>query len=95
MKYEHKRYGVLELPDVEALTQRDLERFMAAYRARPEGNSVSEDAGKTLRAAIAAEWVIAPAMSVDMVDGMKPAQVRWMAQAIDRLYTEATTISPE
>ncbi len=92
MRFEHKKLGLtLTLPDGDELTQRDVERYMAEYRRLTE----ADNAGKVLRAAIAAGWVRDPAMSVDMVEAMKPAAVRWYAGRVDALYAEATTIPPE
>ncbi len=92
MRYEHKKLGLtLALPDPDELTQRHVERYMECYRKRLE----ADNAGKVLRSAIEAGWVKEPAMSVDMVEGMKPAAVRWYASKIDALYAEVTTIPPE
>jgi len=92
VRFEHKKLNLtLLLTDGDELTQRDVERYITEYRRMPE----ADNAGKVLRAAILAGWVQDPAMSVDMVEGMKPAAVRWYAAKIDALYAEATTIPPE
>jgi len=94
----HTRLGLrLELVEAETLKQRDVERYMAAFRASKLGDSLPEYYGKTLRAALTAGWVkaIEPQMSVDDVAAQKPAVVRWFAQHVNDLYVEVTTIPPE
>jgi hypothetical protein len=92
MRYEHKKLNLtLVLPDADELTQGEVERYMAEYRRL----SGADNAGKVLRAAIVAGWVREPDMSVDMVEAMKPAAVRWCAAQIDALYVEVITIPPE
>jgi len=97
-EHVHARLGLrLELIEVEALKQRDVERYMAAYRAIKIGDSLHEQNGKVLRAALASGWVkaISPPMTADDVGQQKPGIVRWFAQHIDVLYAEVTAIPPE
>lgn len=92
MRYEHKKLGVaFELPDVEALVQRDVDRFMVAYNAQPPAT----DATRTVKAALLAGWVRDSDMSVDIVDTLAPRVVRWMAKQIDALYAAAIEIPGE
>jgi hypothetical protein len=92
MKLEHKKLGlVIVLPDMEELLQRDVDRYMVEFRKLPD---VGDYSGRVVKAAAAAGWICEPAMSADMVDEMKPAAVRWLAQQLNALYTDATTIPP-
>lgn len=92
MKYEHKSLQVsFELPDVEQLVQRDVDRFMVAYNAQP----LATDSTRTVKAALIAGWVRESGMSIDMVDTLAPRVVRWMARQIDALYQAAIEIPGE
>jgi hypothetical protein len=80
------------------LVQRDMDKFMKRFGEQPQGGSVPEDNGKTLRAAFRADWIESlttpggPVMTGNDVDNMKPAHVRWAAEIIDRVYTTAREI---
>lgn len=80
------------------LVQRDLDKFMARFTAQKQGNSTVEDNGKTLRAALQADWVealVTPARVIKSgndVDEMRPADVRWAAQMIDRVYARCREV---
>ena len=74
------------------LVQRDMDRFFAAYARFPQGNTVPEDNGKTLRAAVEAGWIAEPQLSVGDVDNLKPGHVRWYARCIDQVITKAREI---
>lgn len=78
------------------LRQRDIEKFMAAIRRSDLGESPPEHAGKVLRAAIQAGWVIEPALKVekdhDDVADLPPAHAFWYAAQIDAVYRECMTV---
>lgn len=80
------------------LTQWAVDKFMDAYQSQSQGSSLSEDNGKTLRAALAAGWVEAfttpkgDIIEAAQVDGMRPAHVRWAATQIDRVYAKAREV---
>ena len=98
MEHMHKRLGLrLVLPEAETLRQRDVEKYMAAFRDTKLGDSLPEYHGRTLRAALKAGWVqeIEPNIGEADVADLHPAKVKWFAEKIDRLYTEATTIPPD
>ena len=82
------------------LTQRDVDLFFAAYRVYPQGNTVSEDNGKTVRAAFAAKWIeefITPARALTTpgdVDETHPSYIRWAAAQIDTVIAKAREIPP-
>jgi len=89
-RFEHKKLGmVLVLPDVEELLQRDVDAYMREFRKQPDTNDY---AGRVVRAAAAGGWIREPVMTADIVDGMRPAIVHWMAQHVDKLYTDAITV---
>jgi hypothetical protein len=87
------------------LVQRDMDKFMKRFTEQTQGNSVVEDNGKTVRAAMRADWVESlavpdqenpgsakPILSGNDVDGMKPAHVRWVAGIIDQIYNTAREV---
>ncbi len=80
------------------LVQRDMDKFMKRFAEQPQGTSVAEDNGKTVRAALRAEWIdllSTPAgaiLSGNDVDNMKPSHVRWVAGIIDQIYNTAREV---
>lgn len=74
------------------LRQRDAERLMGAIRRSSLGETPPEHAGKVLRAAVDAGWVVSPVLKVDQemddVGDMAPAETRWYAAQIDQVYAE-------
>lgn len=80
------------------LTQRDMDAFFAAYARYPQGNTISEDNGKVVRAAFDARWIselTGPRGQVKdsfAVNDMAPWAVRWAAQQIDALIGKAREI---
>ena len=80
------------------LTQRDVDQFFAAYRGYPQGNTISEDNGKTVRAAFDAKWIeefITPQRTLTTagdVNDSHPSYVRWAAQQIDGVIARAREI---
>lgn len=88
----------LVLKGAEELTQGDVDRFMAAFNAQPQGNSIPEDNGKTVRAALKAGWITEISEephTAESVDGWRPSHVRWYAMQIDRMYAEARAVPNE
>ncbi len=80
------------------LTQRDVDAFFEAYRKYPQGNTVTEDNGKTVRAAFDAKWILefmtpkrALSFAAD-VNETHPSYVRWAAQQIDAVIARAREI---
>lgn len=97
-EFIHKRLGLrLVLAEAEDLRQRDVEKYMRAYRDYKLGDSAVEAHGKSLRAALRTGWVkaITPEIDEHGVGDLAPAQVRWLGQKIDALYLEATAIPPD
>jgi len=96
---EHKALKTrIVLKDAEELTQGDVDRFMAEFNAQAQGNSIPEDNGKTVRAALKAGWITEiteEPRTPESVDTWKPARVRWYAMQIDRVYVKARTIPNE
>ncbi len=80
------------------LVQRDIDKFMRKFSEQSQGQSVAEDNGKTLRAALWADWIDSlvtpkgPIVKGNDVDGMKPSHVRWAAEILDRVYNKARDI---
>lgn len=75
-EFKHGRLGLrLVLKDAAELKQRDLEKYMAAYRAQKQGDSVPEAHGKSLRAALAAGWVreIEPVITAESSPSPSPS----------------------
>ncbi len=80
------------------LTQRDVDKFFEAYRSYPQGNTVTEDNGKTVRAAFDAKWIeefttpkkqLATASDVN---DTHPSYIRWAAMQIDQVIGKAREI---
>lgn len=94
-KVDHKTLHVkAEIKD--NLTQRDLEAFGAVLAS--EGTvSLSQKRGANVRAAIQAGWFkeLQPAMTVEQVAEQSPVVIRLLADWIDEIYDEVTTIPPE
>lgn len=80
------------------LTQRDMDMFFAAYRVYPQGATVSEDNGKTVRAAFDARWIeefITPQKTLTTagdVNDTHPSYIRWAAQNIDAVIAKSREI---
>jgi hypothetical protein len=99
-EFEHAKLGLRLIVRASAddLVQRDMDKFMAAYQKQTQGASLPEDNGKTVRAAFTAGWIeslTTPKGAISTaadVDEMKPAQVRWVAQQIDAIYSKARDI---
>ncbi len=83
---------------VNDLVQRDVDKFMRKFAEQSQGASVAEDNGKTLRAALRADWIATLSTpqkvitSGNDVDDMKLAQVRWAAEIVDMVYNKAREI---
>jgi hypothetical protein len=93
MEFEQAKAGKLV---VRELTQRMLERFTVEYRKLAAGPiSVVEDHGATLRAAITAEWIEEPKLTIEQVDNLPPWKVDWLASGLDAAYREARTVPNE
>jgi hypothetical protein len=77
------------------MRQRDMDKFLKRYLEQPQGNSQYEDWGKSLRAALRADWIETfnvPGQSVlngNEVDELRPVQVRWAGQIINRIFNLA------
>jgi len=86
------------MKSADELTQRDMDAFFSAYGRYPQGNTVSEDNGKVLRAAFDARWIaelITPrgvVKAAPEVNDMQPWAVRWAAQQIDQVINKAREI---
>ena len=102
-EHVHRKLGLrLVLAEAEDLRQRDVERYMAAYREQKKlGDSVAEAHGKSLRAALMARWVKAiesgagangTMLNENQVGDLPPAAVRWFAQKVDALYLQITLV---
>lgn len=94
----HKRMGwAITLPDVDQVTQRDLNKYMAAMRESKLGDSVTEMNNKMLWAGLKSGFVRAttPALAPEEIEAQPPALVRWFGLQINALYIEVTTIPPE
>jgi hypothetical protein len=99
-EFEHAKLGtrLVLRHSAEDLAQDEMERFMAVYQKQPQGASLPEDNGKTLRAALEAGWVesfTTPKGEITQaaqVGGLKPAVVRWAAMQIDLVYSKAREI---
>lgn len=80
------------------LTQRDMDAFFAAYARYPQGNTITEDNGKVLRAAFDARWISelttprGPVKDSYAVNDMAPWAVRWAAMQIDQVIGKAREI---
>lgn len=95
-EFTHKKTGWKVV--VKELTQKQLEDYMAAWRRlRPAVASTPEDDGAVLRAALSSGILIEtnPPLKPEDVDGLSPGLVRWMADRIDQVYEEATSVPPE
>ena len=99
-EFEHAKMGVRLVlrHSAEEMVQRDVDKFMSVYQKQPQGGTIPEDNGKTLRAAFTAGWIESlttpkgAVTSAEAVDEMKPAHVRWCAQQIDAVYVGARDI---
>lgn len=89
--YEHKKAGwKVAFAEV---TQGMLEEYFRQYReGRGERVSASEDYGAVVRAAVAAGWI---SLDTQDVGTLNPAYVRWLADKVNALFIEVTTIPPE
>ena len=80
------------------LTQRDMDVFMAAYGHYPQGNTPSEDHGKTVRAAFDAKWIEEFTIQnktltvAGDVNDTHPGYIRWAAAQIDSLIARAREV---
>lgn len=80
------------------MVQRDVDKFMKRFSEQTQGNSQAEDNGKTLRAALRADWIetlVTPTRVVrngNDVDELPPAVVRWAAEIIDRVYNKTREV---
>ncbi len=80
------------------MVQRDIDKFMRKFGEQSQGQSIAEDNGKTLRAALWSDWIeslVTPSGPIargNDVDGMKPSHVRWAAEIIDKVYNKAREI---
>lgn len=78
------------------LRQRDVERYMGELRRSPLGDTLTENNGKVLRAAVVCGWVVEPVLKVDRdrddVADLEPWKVAAFARQIDTLYVGAMTI---
>lgn len=93
-EFTHKALG-LKLA-IKPLTQGMVEDYFAAFRElAPRERSSSEAEGAAVRAALKAEWLEEPKLTLEQIKGLDPRHVRWYASKIDQVYTEATTIPPE
>jgi hypothetical protein len=99
----HPKLGAsLVLMDVEAMRQRDLDKYMAAMREPKLGDSTPETDHKIvfagLRSGVVKEARVSdrpePLTAADVAD-LAPARVRWFARKINALYSQAVAIPPE
>jgi hypothetical protein len=84
----------IELVLIDVVTQGHVEKLL---KAMPEGSFAQLLViyhGALLRAAIQAEWILAPEWKVEDVADMSPAVVRWAAEQVDELYGEAISVPP-
>jgi hypothetical protein len=99
-EFDHVKLGVRLIlrHSADDLTQDEVEKFMGAYQKQPQGTSLPEDNGKTLRSALEAGWIEAfstpkgEITQAAQVGTLKPAVVRWAATQIDLVYNEARKI---
>ncbi len=78
--------------NAETLRQRDVEKFVGIVAKSKLGNSPVEYAGKVVRAAVEAGWIVAPKLSVEDIPDLEPWRVAQYAQQIDQLYSAALTV---
>jgi hypothetical protein len=99
-EFNHAKLGLRLIlrHSADDLVQDEMERFMALYQKQPQGASLPEDNGKTLRAALDAGWVESFATpkgeitQAAQVGTLKPSVVRWAAMQIDLVYSKAREI---
>jgi len=91
--HEHARLGKLELvAEADTMTQECVEHFMDEYRAL---DGKFDANGKLVRAAVAAGWIVQPALTVAEVGKRTSQWVTWAGRLVDQLYAEATTPDPK
>ena len=77
---------------VDEMVQRDMDKFLKKYNEQPQGNAPAEDDGKTLRAALRADWIeslVTPKRIIsrgDDVDEMHPSEVAWAAGVLNQIF---------
>lgn len=96
LEANHPKFGTVRLArNAEELRQRDVEAFMRAFRDLPDDKSDPEYAGRVVRAAVTAQWIEQPVLTVEIVDDLPPAQVTWLARQINTVYAEAMRVDPK
>lgn len=76
------------------LTQGLLEDYLTEMAGKNQ-LAIGKYYGEVVRAAIKSGWMVEPEWKIEDVPGLKPVAVRWVAEQLDKLYGEATTVPPE
>ena len=90
MRFEHKKFGAVEFIE---LKQRHVEEFLTTMQDVDKSVPLQVYNAKALRAAADAGWFIEP--KVKDIGEMSPALVRWLADRVSEVYSDAVNIDPE
>jgi len=92
MEIKHESLGV-DIKVKDDLRQKHIEALMDAFDGENTQGIVRYH-GAIVRSAIIAGWIESPAMKAEDVGDMYPAVIRFVGEALDKIYSEITEIPP-